>query len=65
MAWVSTDDMVLPVMIPRAADPAVTGVNSSWLIAGAAAASWLLFGSSVSPYKKTTVGGKGLTIKKK
>ena len=39
----NTDDMMLPVLIPRAAEPAVTGLNSTWLIAGAAAASWMLF----------------------
>ncbi len=37
-----TDNMMLPVLIPRTADPAVAGVNSSWLIAGAAAAAVFL-----------------------
>jgi hypothetical protein len=32
---VNTDEMMLPVLIPRAAQPAVTGWNSTWLIAGA------------------------------
>jgi hypothetical protein len=30
-----TDNMMLPVLIPRAAEPAVTGWNSMWLMAGA------------------------------
>lgn len=38
----NTDEMMLPVLIPRTADPAVTGLNSNWLIAGAAAAAVLL-----------------------
>jgi len=28
-----TDNMMLPVLIPRTAEPAVTGLNSNWLIA--------------------------------
>jgi hypothetical protein len=28
-----TNNMMLPVLIPRTADPAVTGLNSNWLIA--------------------------------
>lgn len=38
----NTDEMILPVLIPRTAEPAVTGLNSNWLIAGAAAAAVLL-----------------------
>lgn len=38
----NTDNMMVPVLIPRTAEPAVTGLNSNWLIAGAAAAAVLL-----------------------
>ena len=38
----NTDEMMVPVLIPRTADPVVTGLNSNWLIAGAAAAAVLL-----------------------
>lgn len=38
----NTDDMMIPALIPRTADPAVVGVNSSWLIAGAGALAYLL-----------------------
>ena len=38
----NTDEMMLPVLIPRSSDPAVAGVNSSWLIAGAGALAYLL-----------------------
>ena len=57
----NTDEMMLPVLIPRAAEPAVTGVNSAWLIAGAAAASWALFQGkgpkkASPPAKKIKIG---------
>jgi hypothetical protein len=54
----NTDEMILPVLIPRAAEPAVTGLNSTWLIAGAAAASWMLFGSKVTKPKPQPRGKK-------
>jgi hypothetical protein len=38
----NTDEMILPVLIPRTAEPAVTGINSNWLIAGAGALAVLL-----------------------
>lgn len=38
----NTDDIMIPALIPRTADPAVVGVNSSWLIAGAGAVAYLL-----------------------
>ncbi len=38
----NTDEMMLPVLIPRTADPAVTGINSNWLIAGAGALAVIL-----------------------
>ena len=56
----NTDEMILPVLIPRAAEPAVTGLNSSWLIAGAAAASWMLFQGKGQ--KKATPPGKKIKI---
>jgi hypothetical protein len=38
----NTDEMMVPVLIPRTADPVVTGINSNWLIAGAGALAVLL-----------------------
>ncbi len=65
MAFVSldTNDMVIPVLIPQTAQPAVTGWNSNWLIAGgiglALLASWGLFGSKVSAAARRVAGGGG------
>ena len=47
-----TKELMVPVMIPQAAQPAVTGWNSVWLVAGAAALAWMLFGSKVGKAKK-------------
>mgnify|MGYP001579392899 CR=1 FL=1 len=54
MAFVQfdTNDMMVPVLIPKAGPPAVTGFNSIWLAALAAAAAWIFFGSKVKPAKK-------------
>lgn len=65
MAFVSldTNDMVIPVLIPQTAQPAVTGWNSNWLIAGgiglALLASWGLFGSKVAPAVRRALSGGG------
>lgn len=65
MAFVTldTNDMVIPVMVPRATTPAVSGWNSAWLIAGAAAASYALFGGKGgarrNPARKTRITRRG------
>ena len=45
MIQMNTDNMMVPVLIPRTADPAVTGPNSTWLIAGAGLIGAALFGT--------------------
>jgi hypothetical protein len=56
-----TSQMMIPVLIPRSTEPAVSGINSSWLVAGGTAlallASWGIFGSKVSAAKKKAAGG--------
>lgn len=61
---INTDDMMIPALIPRTAEPAVTGWNSTWLIAGAAALSWILFGSKVTNKVKKALSSKKVKIGK-
>jgi len=52
-------DVMIPALIPRTADPAVVGVNSSWLIAGAGALAYLLAkpkGAKKAEPKKIKIG---------
>lgn len=73
MAWVTmnSNDMILPVLIPQTATPAVTGFNSNWLIAGgvglALLASWGIFGSKVASATRRmpTGGGRKKAVAKK
>lgn len=57
----NTDEMMLPVLIPRTATPAVTGPNSMWLVAGAGLIGAALFGPKT---KKTTYHPKKIKIGK-
>ena len=51
MVQMDTNEMMIPVLIPRTADPVVTGINSNWLIAGAGALAVLLAKPSLKPKK--------------
>ena len=56
----NSQDMSIPVLIPQTTTPAVTGINSNWLIAGAVAAallaSWGIWGSHVTRAATTPRG---------
>jgi hypothetical protein len=60
LVTMDSNQMFIPVLIPQTASPAVTGLNSNWLIAGgtilALLASWGLFGSRVARAKVNTRG---------
>lgn len=58
----NTDEMMIPVLIPRTSEPAVTGPNSMWLVAGAGLIGAALFGPKSN--KKTSPPPKKIKIGK-
>lgn len=73
MAWVqlNTDDMMVPVLVPQTASPAVTGWNSNLVIGGLIGVgllvSWLMSGyvTKKKAAAKSTTRAKRVPIRKR
>ncbi len=48
----NTDEVMVPVLVPRASPVAVSGLNSIWIIAGTLLVGWLMWGGRVSRPKQ-------------
>ncbi len=44
----NTDEVMVPVLVPRASPVAVSGLNSIWIIAGTLLLGWFVWGGRVS-----------------
>lgn len=55
--FINDNDLFVPVLIPKATEPQVTGLNSSWVIAGLTGAALLGGAALFTPSMKNVFGG--------
>lgn len=51
--FINDNDLFIPILIPKATEPQVTGMNSSWVISGITGAALLLGAALFGPSMKT------------
>lgn len=52
-AYFPDEDVLVPILTPHVANPAVTGPSSFWIIGGALLAGWAIFRAAKPDRKKT------------